>query len=48
MTEKQLQLAIVEKSKDMAKILLRGRDVEVRKSTSGVSIAEISKKVVCR
>lgn len=48
MTEKELTLKIIDKSKDIAKIITRGRDVEIRKSATGVSIAEVSKKVVCR
>lgn len=48
MTEKDIKLAIIEKSNDIAKILSRGRDVEVRKTASGVSIAEVSKRVVAR
>lgn len=46
MTEQQIELAIIKKSKEMAKILYRGKDIELRKSASGVSIAEVSKKVV--
>lgn len=48
MTEQQIKLKIIEKSKDIAKIIAKGRDVEIRKSASGVSIAEVSKKVVAR
>lgn len=48
MTEKELTLKIIDKSKDIAKIIAKGRDVEIRKSASGVSIAEVSKKVVAR
>ena len=46
MTEQQLQTKVIEKSKDIAKMLKRGKDVEIRKSANGISIAEISKKVV--
>lgn len=46
MTEQQIELAIIKKSKEMAKILYKGKDIELRKSANGVSIAEVSKKVV--
>lgn len=32
----------------IADILSKGKDVELRKSANGVSIAEVSKKVVAR
>lgn len=48
MTEQQINLKIINKSKDIAKILSKGKDVEIRKSASGVSIAEVSKRVVLR
>lgn len=48
MTEKELTLKIIDKSKDIAKIIAKGRDVEIRKSASGVSIAEVIKRVVVR
>lgn len=48
MSEKELKLKIIENADSIAKALHRGRDVEVRKTSTGVSVAEISKKVVCR
>lgn len=48
MTEQQIELALIKKSKEMAKILHRGKDLEIRKSASGVSIAEVSKKVIMK
>lgn len=46
MTEKQLEVKIIERSKDIAKIISKGKDVEIRKSANGISVAEISKKVI--
>lgn len=43
-----IQSDIIEKSAEMAKVIAKGKDVELRKSASGVSVAEISKKVVSR
>lgn len=48
MSEKEIQKKIVERSGTIAKAIHKGKDVELRRSTSGVSIAEISKKVVER
>ena len=48
LSEKEIQKKIVEQSGAIAKAICRGKDVELRKSASGVSVAEISKKVVFR
>ena len=46
MSEKEIQRKIVEQSGTIAKAICRGKDVELRKSASGVSVAEVSKRVV--
>lgn len=48
MSEKEIQKKIVEQSGTIAKAICKGKDVELRRSASGVSVAEISKKVVAR
>lgn len=48
MSEKEIQKKIVEQSGTIAKAICKGKDVELRKSASGVSVAEISKRVVAR
>lgn len=48
MSEREIKLKIVELADTIAKAIARGKDVELRKSANGVSIAEISKKVVSR
>jgi hypothetical protein len=48
MTEKELKLKIIDKAEIIAKGLSKGKDIEVRKSASGISIAEVSKKVVSK
>ena len=48
MTEQQMKEKIIEKADVMAKALLHGKDIELRKSMGGVSVAEVSKKVVAR
>lgn len=49
MVEKEIKNQIIEKADIIAKILLKGKkDVEIRKSASGISIAEVQKKVVVR
>lgn len=48
MSEREIKLAIIENAETMAKSLAKGKDLEVRKSQNGVSIAEVQKKVVSR
>ena len=48
MSEKDLKLQIIEKAEIIAKAMVHGKDVELRKTASGVSVCEISKKVVSR
>lgn len=48
MSEKEIQKKIMDQSGTIAKAICKGRDVELRKSASGVSVAEISKKVVAK
>lgn len=48
MSEREIKIKIIEQAENMAKILAKGKDCELRKSANGVSIAEISKKVVSR
>ena len=48
MTEKDITEKIIEQAGTIAKAIYKGKDVEIRKSANGVSVAEISKKVVAR
>lgn len=48
LNKKEIQKKIVEQSWTIAKAICKGKDVELRKSASGVSVAEVSKKVVAR
>lgn len=48
MTEREIKVKIIEQADIIAKAIGRGKDVEIRKSSSGISVAEISKKVVAR
>lgn len=48
MSERELKLKIIEKAEIIAKAISRGKDVELRKSASGISVCEINKKVVSR
>lgn len=48
MSEHEIKLKIIEQADTIAKAIAKGKDVELRKSANGVSIAEISKKVVSR
>ena len=48
MSEKDLKLSVINNADAIVKALTRGRDVEIRKSASGISVAEISKRVVAK
>ena len=48
MSERELRLKVREKAETIAKAISRGKDVELRKSASGISVCEVSKKVVAR
>lgn len=48
MNEKELRLKIIEQADVIAKAISRGKDVEIRKSASGISVCEVSKRVVVR
>lgn len=42
----KIKMAIIENAEIMAKALTKGKDLEIRKSANGVSVAEISKTVI--
>ena len=48
MSEKDLKISVINNAGAITKALTRGKDVEIRKSASGISVAEISKKVVAK
>lgn len=48
MSEKEIQKKIMEQSGTIAKAICKGKDVELRRSVSGVSVAEVSKRVVAK
>lgn len=48
MSERELKLKIIEKAETIAKAIAKGKDVELRKSANGVSVAEITKRVISR
>ena len=48
LSERELKLKIIEQAETIAKAICSGKDVELRKSAHGVSVAEISKRVVVR
>lgn len=43
-----LTTAVIRKADEIAQALSKGKDVEIRRSASGISVAEISKKVLSR
>lgn len=46
--ERQMKMSLIENAEKIAKILASGKDVEIRKSPSGVTVAEVTKKVVVK
>ena len=48
LSEREIKLKIIEQAETIAKAICKGKDVELRKSASGVSVCEVSKKVVAR
>ena len=48
MNERELRLKVIEQAETIAKAISRGKDVELRRSSSGISVCEVSKKVVAR
>lgn len=48
MSERELKLKVIEQAENIAKAISKGRDVEIRKTASGISVAEVQKKVVVR
>lgn len=44
-TEERIKQSIIERAEQMARALAHGKDLELRKSASGVSVAEITKKI---
>lgn len=44
MNEREIKLKIIEQSENIAKSIIKGKDVEIIKTSDGISIKEISKK----
>lgn len=44
MSEKELELKIIANASSIAKTIRKGKDVEIVKTSSGISIKEISKR----
>lgn len=48
MSEAKVKQEIIDKIDAIAKAILHGKDVELRKTASGVSVCEVGRKVVAR
>lgn len=46
--ERQIKIALMDNVEVMAKSLAKGKDLEIRKSVNGVTVAEVDKKVIKR
>lgn len=48
MTVENIKTALIGNAEQIAKALIKGKDVEIRKSSKGITVAEVSKKVIVR
>lgn len=48
MTKEKLEIEIIDKAKIIASALIKGKDVEIRKSSTGITVAEVKKNVISR
>ena len=48
MNDDKIRLDVIAKAEIIAKAIRRGNDVEIRKTSSGISVTEISKRVLAR
>lgn len=48
MNEAKVKQEIIEKIDAIAKAILHGKDVELRKTANGISVCEVGRKVVAR
>ena len=48
MTQTELKLKVIDNAETIARSLKNGKDVEIRKTASGISVTEIKKTVVSR
>ena len=48
MTQTELKIKVIDNAETIARSLKNGKDVEIRKTASGISVTEIKKTVVSR
>lgn len=48
MNERELRICIEDRLPDICKLLLKGKDVELRKDAGGLKILSVDKKVVTK
>lgn len=48
MTDDRIKLQLIEKADLIVKALKSGKDIEIRKSSTGITIAEVKKSVIYR
>lgn len=46
MNEKEIRLRVIENAESIAKAIRKGNDVEIVKTSSGISIKEVSKRKI--
>ncbi len=45
---RKTRMDIIDKAETIANIIAKGKDVELRKTPNGISVCEVSKRVVTR
>lgn len=48
MTQREIEMKIIDNAALIANFLKNGKDCEIRKSKDGISIAEVTKRVVVK
>lgn len=48
MSQRELKMLITEKAEEIAAVLFKGKDCELRTSPNGISVIEVQKKVVSK
>lgn len=48
MSERDLKLNLEDRLPDICKLLIKGKDVEIRRDASGIKVISVDKKVVAK
>lgn len=48
MNDRELKLILEDRLPDICKLLIKGKDVELRKDASGIKVISVDKKVIAK